>query len=206
MIEVTDQAHLEALPDGTIISWLRILGDETSRAVAFVRVERDAAQDGTDQTVMWISPGGWQPMTPDEAGITYPVEVVRFGEYPSQHLDQPEKVEALDGMLSGELVSGGTYPRDEALRAAARVFQGCGQDGLRYDDLRDTVTDMAEGFERWLDRLAPLPDHLKATEEDDDQAPSLGEMADQLRALKNLGVTHAALMYAVRQVWPEGDR
>lgn len=66
---------LESVPDGTIIAWDRIPGDPTSTAIAFVRRE---IEDG--ETLIWISPGGWDPHSIDEVGIKYPVEIIRWGD------------------------------------------------------------------------------------------------------------------------------
>lgn len=155
-LQVTDQAHLEALPDGTIITWLRIPGDETSRAVAFVRaeVEYDDGSNGPTPhggavRTVWISPGGYSPQTPESAGVTYPAQVVWVGEfrpddYPANYeypqLTAPE-------LLCETLTSGGTWAREKALDAAARFMQGCG-------DVNgpDEVIDAADRFTAWLDR------------------------------------------------------
>lgn len=37
----------------------------------------------------------------------------------------------------------------------------------------------------------------------DDDAPTLGEIAEQLRVLKAQGVTHASIMYALSRVYEE---
>lgn len=55
-----------AQPDGTLISWLRVPDDESSRAVAFVRHHADEA---------WISPGIGTPRSIDTIE-TFPVTVV----------------------------------------------------------------------------------------------------------------------------------
>lgn len=167
MIEhVYDQAHLEALPDGTIISWLRIPGDPTSAAVAFVRVEVEdlgpcgpfdtSGNDcGTERTT-WISPGGWDPQTPESAGITYPAQVVSYslGLPPVMPL-MPEPPEM--PMLSGVLDHGGTWPREAALAAAAQVYQGQGMDRSSYAGIGALVKELAHDFELWLDRPTPQP-------------------------------------------------
>jgi len=167
MIEVTDQAHLEALPDGSIISWLRIPGDETSRAIAFVRAElRPMPHDAEhDERVVWISPGGYSPQTPESAGVTYPAQVIIFGhfrpeDYPSgteipvPQLSPPGLLCSTDRaeteFLSRALVSGGTWAREAALAAAAHLWSG---QTIRAH--ADTVIATAEKFEKWLERPAP---------------------------------------------------
>ena len=81
LMQLHSQNSLECLPDGSVISWERLLGDDTSRAIAFTRTEY--GEDG--QPVFWISPGGWQPMAPGDAGVTYPVTVLWIGS-PADHL------------------------------------------------------------------------------------------------------------------------
>lgn len=73
LMSVQTWEALSILPDGSIISWLRVPGDPSSRAVAFLN--RDIDPD-TGEVVHWVSPGGWSPMTPDQAGINYPVQIV----------------------------------------------------------------------------------------------------------------------------------
>lgn len=68
---IPDAAHLRTLPDGTIISWLRVPGDRTSsEAVAFVRREVSNGS-GFPQVDVWISPGGWDPQTIESAGCRF---------------------------------------------------------------------------------------------------------------------------------------
>ena len=65
------EGDLYALADGTLLTWERITGDATSMAIAFVHSEADPDDPEADP-VLWISPGGWQPVSPMQAGITYP--------------------------------------------------------------------------------------------------------------------------------------
>lgn len=234
--QIIDAHHLAVVPDGTIITWQRIVGDPTSEAVAFVRrvVEYDDGPAGPTATgaphaVVWISPGGWDPQTIESAGVTFPCQVVRWGDV-SQSIIQGSEVPALVETLE----SGGTYLRASALDAAARINAGTTATNA-------TVLADAEDFLEWLNRPTPpalkgmveLPDYespefeaqadaavaayraWEAGEDnagglptellhaDEDQAPSLGDLAERLRALKSVGVTRAALMYAVDRVWSE---
>lgn len=68
---INGEGDLYALADGTLLTWERITGDATSMAIAFVHSEADPDDPEADP-VLWISPGGWQPVSPMQAGITYP--------------------------------------------------------------------------------------------------------------------------------------
>lgn len=171
--QVHDEKHLGALPDGTIITWLRIPSDPTSEAVAFVHREVDPGQRGRGvESVIWVSPGGWQPMTPDEAGVTYPATVVRFGEIQAEHYLGTE-LETLGETLV-ECNHGGTWAREKALEAAVILYAG-------YPE--KFSLDTAEHFEHWLDRAdAKMLPTLEP--EPECAAPTL-----------------ASVMYALNQVW-----
>jgi hypothetical protein len=152
---VPDAAHLRTLPDGTIISWRRIPGDPTSEAVAFVRREIEAVspEDGRPfHVTVWISPGGWDPQTIEGAGVTFPCQVVRWGEFtpeavPSNEL--PLLTETISGCLHG-----GTWSREKALDASARVHAGQMAGRLGMSGHADVLA-TAEVFEAWLDREVP---------------------------------------------------
>lgn len=166
--KIADAAHLAVVPDGTIISWLRIPGDTTSEAVAFVRREswRIPATEETGVDV-WISPGGWDPQTIEDAGVNFPATVIRWGDVAVEPLtgaEIPTLMETLD--------SGGTWARQAALDAAARVFTGT---GATYP--RTTVEDVlgtAERLQEWLNRPDPdeatLPERLRVGADAIDQA------------------------------------
>lgn len=149
-IATVDDLH--RVPDGTVISWLRIPGDHTSEAVAFVRREREiTAMDGGGRptewdNVVWITPGGWQPMTPADAGVTYPATVIRWGEVPATEdpadpLPYPFAIPTID--------TGGTWARQAALDAAARVWAGNAVNAHAWVE-SDKVIDTAERFAAWL--------------------------------------------------------
>lgn len=166
--KIADAAHLEVVPDGTIISWLRIPGDATSEAVAFVRREawRIPATEQTGVDV-WISPGGWDPQTIEDAGVTFPATVIRWGDVAAEPLtgaEIPTLMQTLD--------SGGTWSRQAALDAAARVFQGM---GVHVDE---SVLRVADRFVGWLNR------------DDDSLAQRLHAAADAIDEARNtLGPT-----------------
>lgn len=114
---MTFHSDLAALPDGSIVRWLRIEGDQTSEAVGILH-----RQDGET----WVSPGGWDPMTINV--ITAPATVIRYG---------PHDGETATDEISGEVGHhlGPVFPprtdadyRDRALtlavRAAANVTGG----------------------------------------------------------------------------------
>ncbi|QHB37794.1 hypothetical protein I5G63_gp053 [Mycobacterium phage Imvubu] len=241
---LVDEHHLAVVPDGTIITWRRIVGDPTSEAVAFVRREVDRYDDGSPRVDVWISPGGWDPMTIEQAGVTYPAHVIRWGDVSTELLvgdEVPALVETLD--------RGGAYNRASALDAAARVAAGNAVNSRDWVDAEAVLID-ADRYLEWLNR-DPLADALndgiktcielpdpespeyqaqadaavaayRAWEADregnaegvptallaqgEDQEPSLGDLAERLRALKSVGVSRAALMYAVDQVWWENEQ
>jgi hypothetical protein len=144
---IHDADHLAVVPDGTIITWERIVGDPTSMAVAFIRRElahdNDCFEDRCTCTpVVWISPGGWDPQTIAQAGVTFPATVVRWGEVSSTVYTAPELPAVIE-----TLEMGGTYHRASALDAAARVAAGTNQSD-------EGILATATAFERWLNRDA----------------------------------------------------
>jgi hypothetical protein len=134
---VSSRTGLTNVPDGTLITWLRIPGDPTSEAVAFVRHEDDyetpAAHGGPTRTT-WVSPGGWAPQSPEEAGVTYPCHVVNLAA-PATPEDREIKDDA--------------DARRDALFAAALVYQGNGTEASA-DWLNGQVTALADGLAEWL--------------------------------------------------------
>lgn len=191
--QIRDEAHLNTVPDGTIISWQRIPGDPTSEAVAFVRREMSSEHHTAckfneclcDGAVVWISPGGWQPMPPDEAGVTYPATVVRWGAFTAEHYLGGELATLGETLVACE--HGGTWAREKALEAAVILYAGCPE---------KFSLDTAEHFEHWLDRdVQPPPPEPECA------APTLGDMAATLAHWRATGVTLASVMYALNQVW-----
>jgi hypothetical protein len=178
MMSIATEGGIEQLPDGTIIRWLRIPGDLTSEAVAFVRVQIETRSvptapsfgEHTTRTV-WISPGGWEPMTVAEAGINYPCQILRWG----------------DGLADGEWISvphefattaepemllpphGGTWAREAALKAA---ISWC------TNETTNEMLAIAEHFETWLDSTPP--DGPIEVEPWPSSADLVGQMADDL--------------------------
>lgn len=113
---IPDAAHLRTLPDGTIISWLRIIGDPTSEAVAFVR--REVTNESGFPTVdVWISPGGWDPQTIESAGVTFPAHVVRLGEFNPEHYLGAELPLLSETLANGD---GGYLTSEEVARKLRR--------------------------------------------------------------------------------------
>ncbi|QGH75307.1 hypothetical protein I5G61_gp59 [Mycobacterium phage Quesadilla] len=161
---IRDERHLATLPDGTIISWQRIVGDPTSEAVAFIRRE---IEDG--HAVVWVSPGGWSPHTIEEAGVTFPAQVIRLGTFNPDHY-LPSELPVLGEALAE--VTGGTWGREKALECAARLFAGTAPVPFEVEGrimvkaseaefekwLSQCVLRAAENFETWLDReVVPTP-------------------------------------------------
>lgn len=188
MIEVNDEAHLASLPDGSIIRWLRIPGDDTSEAVAFIRVEvesdhHDSIHPTPPVRTTWISPGGWQPMSIAEAGITYPVHVIHLGKFNPAHWPGSEAPLIGNGftgvMADGSemplypfdsgitnVMHGGTWPREAALVAAVTRVAG-----LAWTD--EDILALADKFVAWLD---PAPDPGNPPE-------SMDHLSDQVAGL-----------------------
>lgn len=141
--------ELRNVPDGTIISWLRIPGDPASAAVAFVNheieqeVDLDGRPTGHTGPITWISPGGWQSMTLEESSVTFPAEVLRWGGH-MVPAAWPEPLPFTELPLLPRI--GGTSSRQVALECAARAWQGM----RKPSD--DEMIATAEAFEKWLDR------------------------------------------------------
>ncbi|QFP94676.1 hypothetical protein I5G59_gp56 [Mycobacterium phage LilMcDreamy] len=146
--------QLAEVPDGTIISWLRINGDPTSEAVAFVRVEHpdcDVLGLCTDPRcpgpTVWISPGGWDPMSIEQADVRFPATVIRWGEVNAS--EAPVQVQTLE--------TGGSYVRVAALDAAVQLFKGDNAIGWVLPrngegPFLDPLFDVAKAFETHLYR------------------------------------------------------
>lgn len=198
---IHDAAHLRVVPDGTVISWFRIPGDRTSEAVAFVRreVEQELDPDGRPGhtgVVIWVSPGGWDPHTIEEAGVTFPAQVVRWGDFNFETMPVNELP------LLTECIHGGTWSREKALECAVTYWSGMSITEDAVAEARQVLV-TAESFQHWLDReLAPQPPDPEA-EVVLDQAPTLGELAEHLTRLKDVGVTSESLEFAARKVWWE---
>ena len=140
MIQITSRAALEAVPSGSIITWLRIPGDDTSAAAAFIHHvdESEGVADAPVHRVTWVSPGGWSPMSVEEAGITYPVTVVMVGGETPRLPDPP----VFEAPQFGEIELLTDYRRD-ALNAAVHWTQPTGT------SLERTL-EIAETMEQWL--------------------------------------------------------
>lgn len=197
---INNRAELEALDDGTIITWLRIPGDRTSEAVAFIRKQREWSEETPADPlepraiveVTWISPGGWSPMAIEAAGINFPV--VAFTD-PSRYdeLDVP----TLD-------YGGGTWPREAALAAAARIFQGLGMEG-RSSRVAGYVTDTADIFVDWLSRdtLAESLNETAATTYGRDLTAAVGATPEKFTALLD-GVRDRLIASKAEMGWTVG--
>jgi hypothetical protein len=150
---IRDEAHLRTLPDGTIISWLRIPGDRSSEAVAFVRREVEPpVYEPTapipipaQKVTVWISPGGWDPHTIESAGVTFPCEVVRWGEFTM------DTTPAAELPMLAECMHGGTWAREKALECASQFWSGQAVNADKWVET-DKVLTTAEQFETWLER------------------------------------------------------
>lgn len=150
--QLNGHGDLFALADGELITWCRIDGDETSRCIAFFRREYD--DDMPKGVALWLSPGGWEPMSPDVAGIKYPAialgtfdEIVTTAHGMQVLVDdvQPYTLPTVH-----TLDVGGSWPslRVEALKAATVAWQG--MSAIRNRD--ETMLNTADEFLAWLER------------------------------------------------------
>ncbi|AKF14320.1 hypothetical protein SEA_VINCENZO_58 [Mycobacterium phage Vincenzo] len=226
---IRDEAHLRTLPDGTIISWLRIVGDPTSEAVAFIRREV-STESGFPTVDVWISPGGWDPQTIAAAGVTYPATVVRVGDY-----QNAEYLGSELPMLSGVADHGGTWAREKALECAARVNTGRGGPAAvtlalatQFQDYLDPGEPEAgtEIVQVVVDVTAPPLGGVRVRYSDGrvdelsvdgwegpkpvrgapvmlkpDEVPLLGEFADALRPFKARGLTKESAEFVLGKVY-----
>lgn len=161
--------ELDSLEDGTVIVWERIPGDNTSLAIAFVhQVIEDTGETSSAadlRTVTWVSPGGWQPMEPQDAGINYPCMALgTVHELIAWAPVDPSQIPVYAVPDPWPTVSGGTWGRDTALAAASRVCGGRAADGQPVSG--GHVLNMAETFLRWLQREPDAPDEGYAQPEE----------------------------------------
>lgn len=217
MIDLWSDEGIESLPDGSLITWLRIEGDETSRAVAFVRAQYEPTGDVppySTQRVTWISPGGWSPMSIRHAEVSYPAHVISLGDIDlgdATHNDpvnevgaavgpDPEQLTPPDGYTC-EMPSPSEYNRaltsytleSGGTWAREKALECAARvfAGTGYGAPAKHVLDKAEEFEQWLDRPT-----------EDETAPTLGAMAKVLTRWREAGVTLESLYYVIRaQVW-----
>ena len=145
-------SDLYALADGTLITWLRIPSDPTSHAIAFVNIEHTDDPDAPEPTVLWISPGGWMPMTPTGADVTYPcvalgtLQEIVDGQHQLDVLINDVQPYTLPEVHTLDV--GGSWPslRVEALKAAATVWTTSIDRRFLPSDVLDTAGD----FLKWL--------------------------------------------------------
>lgn len=155
--QVDDLEDIAHLPDGTLISWRPIADDPTSQACAYVRrmpasaTAGDFGQIDERAFTVWISPGnGWEPESLDV--LVLPVTVILLGStavigdfIPEAPVADPwPEQQLVTDFGTQTLLSGGTYPRDVALQAAATIWADAAS--VRPDD----VIDMARAFEVYL--------------------------------------------------------
>ncbi|WAB09559.1 hypothetical protein SEA_WOOPER_56 [Gordonia phage Wooper] len=124
---------IKALPDGSLISWLRVPGDESSEAAAFVRHEGDDT---------WLSPGGWDPLP--ISAVDLPAQIVRFGPVGSAFADSRVRLyeQACNGEEIGhaEAVIARETAEDLGLPWDPEVVRVCGEhadsdDGEKGEDV-----------------------------------------------------------------------
>ena len=200
MTAIRDEAHLKVVPEGTIISWLRIPGDPTSEAVAFVRRQIEAVSPEAGRpfdVTVWVSPGGWEPQTIESAGVTFPCQVIRWGEFDMDAV--PASALPLLTETLAECNHGGTWAREKALECASRVFLGLATHGGVVDSA--AVMSMADHFEAWLDPSTPWPKDVPAFADDD---CGLGQTAeDDDPEIRQAGAAYGAWLDPARAA--DGD-
>lgn len=188
---VTTTAEVTALPDGTLISWLPVMDDPSSEAVAFVRkTVTDINPGGVTPAALhdtWIAPGnGWAPEP--VTSIVFPARIILLGvPQPGDYVPQDYLTSTDDDSLtstdddsavswpagesealynvSSQLIanglSGGTYPRDLALQAAASITAQTTLPTTELATCADVTLQLADTFADWLISMpgqpAPLP-------------------------------------------------
>lgn len=140
LLAVDSWEALSVLPDGTIISWLRIPGDPTSRAIAFLRRDVDPE---TGDDLHWITPGGWEPMSPAQAAMTYPVSIVRIPGIDNAPADATEWVET-----EGYAAQIAADTRRACLQMAVRWTAPL--NAARNSAFTGTLFDVAEAFAGYI--------------------------------------------------------
>lgn len=185
MIELHDDADIEALPTGSLITWLVRHHDETSRVAAFVKQETRAVspEEGRpfDQ-VTWIVNDAMPRQSIRDARVTYPAHVVVRGQLnladwtqtsiPAPGSPEQEMLDTMEQLdppadlcgiqsytdLQFPIIRGGSWSRETALKAAV-VLYGADAPLASLSD----VTNTAEAFEEWLNR--PEADETDEVEE-----------------------------------------
>lgn len=154
---LTQISEANALPDGTIITWLPVMDDPTSEAVAFFRKLGSDATTGAKAIgpETWLSPGnGWEPESLDV--LRFPVKVIALGEVrPGDFV--PDIVSEAE--FASDQLTIGPSDRVTALNAAARIWAGEAHNMGGFVQA-DQVTAMAEAFIGWLSR-DPLVETLQ---------------------------------------------
>lgn len=147
------------LPDGTLITWIPVMDDPSSEACAFIRkTDREKSRpDSRTPLDVWLAPGnGWAPESLD--ALVFPVRVVLLGVWqPGDFIPLTTSPQLIDFGSNGAAnssdfvaesmlapISGGTYPRDVALQAAATLFSQQPKVSAQL------VTSFAETFAMWL--------------------------------------------------------
>lgn len=144
------EGDLFALADGTVIVWNRIEGDDTSKAVAFVHSETTDDLGFPEPVVLWVSPGGWMPMSPTGADIRYPAMALGTVDELAAGIGTPPLDDALLPLMAvpGGMATSAIDLRVEALKAAAQVWSGATVKPFRGSDVMGT----ADEFLAWLER------------------------------------------------------
>lgn len=170
---VNSRAEVAELPDGTLISWLPVIDDPSSEAVAFVRKVTGLPLNTPEARSLnvWVSPGnGWapEPLTT----IVFPARIIllgtpRPGDYvPPAYLTSTDgevvDSDTADFLLTGAELTGGTYPRDVALQAAVTLLAPATVPGISPADatsLTDITRVVADKFADWL-TADPMTDRI----------------------------------------------
>lgn len=169
---VNSPAEVTALPDGTLISWVPVINDPSSEAVAFVRKQTTDVNPGGKTPVTlhdaWIAPGnGWEPEP--VSSIVFPARIILLGvpqsgdHVPEGYLtstdEDDDDVSAYtpDEPQWEATITGGTYPRDVALQAAVQLY-GRDDPELIQTSIADVLA-TATAFADWL-TADPMTDRI----------------------------------------------
>lgn len=174
---IPDAAHLRTLPDGTIISWLRVPGDRTSEAVAFVR--REVSSGVLDHGGTWAREKALECASRVNTGRGGPAAITL----------------AMASEFQDYLEADDEEPGTEIVQVTVDVtVPPLGEVRVRYSDGRvdELNVDQWEG---------PKPVRNAPVMIDPNEVPLLGEVADVLRPLKDRGLTKESAEYVIGKVY-----
>lgn len=166
--QINSFTELIDLPNGTLLRW-QASGRESVAYLLRQEHERGGDQGGGTAVTLSLSPGPeWDSLNPADE-LIYPVDVILLGRLLTEPdfsmVDVSEAMGSIspnDGRWPGgenplitdfgtqELISGGTYPRDVALQAAAQFLGPVAATAAPGEITTKTVFAAADAFVAWL--------------------------------------------------------